>query len=310
MRPAVTVIVTSDYAVDSRKSNENLRQCLAALSRQDVEEPVEFVVVESAELDGGFAAELRQILPSLRIIIGEGPSAAALKNAGARAALADLVAFIDADCVAERGWLGHFLAVMRAHPEIAAVSGRTHYGRRCFLDRAMALLSRSYLDRERAGYTRHVAINNAGFRRSVFLSHPCPRESGAHMSLLQSEALRRAGHRFFFDPKLIVRHAYDGWPTEREIRRSLGYGVIRARQIDGGVPYASFARLGYLSIPIFAVLRALHSCSNCVRRRRLYGVAWYELPAAFALAAVVSAMEIPGMLRAVRHKPLDKTLFR
>jgi hypothetical protein len=174
----------------------------------------------------------------------------------------------------------------------------------------MALLSRSYLDQERAGYTRHVAINNVGFRRSVFLSHPCPKDSGAHMSLLQSEALRRAGHRFFFDPQLSVRHAYDGWPTERQIRRSLGYGVIRARQIDGRVPYAFFARLGYLSIPIFAALRALHGCWNCIRRRRLYGVAWYELPAIFALAAVASAMEIPGMMRAVRHKPLDKTLFR
>src|SRR5689334_21103206 len=160
MRPAVTVIVTSDYAVDSLKSNENLRQCLAALSRQDVAEAVEFVVVESAEINAAFAAELRQILPSLRIIAGEGPSASALKNAGARAASADLIAFIDADCVAERGWLGHFLAAMSAHPEIAAVSGRTHYGGRHFLHRAMALLSRSYLDHERAGYTRHVAINN------------------------------------------------------------------------------------------------------------------------------------------------------
>lgn len=310
MRPAVTVIVTADYAVDSVESNENLRRCLAALSRQDVEEPVEFVIVESPDLDAAFAAELRQIVPSLRIIAADGPSAAALKNAGARAASADLVAFIDADCVAARGWLGHFLAAMRAHPEIAAVSGRTHYGSRRFLHRAMALLSRSYLDQERAGYTRHVAINNAGFRRSVFLSYPCPRESGAHMSLLQSEALRRAGHRLFFDPKLSVRHAYDGWPAEREIRRSLGYGVIRVRQIDGGVPYASFARLGYLSIPIFAVLRALHGCWNCIRRRRLYGVAWYELPVVFALAAIASGMEIPGMMRAVRHKPLDETLFR
>jgi len=54
----------------------------------------------------------------------------------------------------------------------------------------------------------------------------------------------------------------------------------------------------------------LHGCWNCLLRRRFYGVAWYELPAAFILAAVASMMELPGMARAVQRKPLDKTVFR
>jgi hypothetical protein len=107
MRPAVSIIVTSDYAVESPESKEDFRQCLVALSRQDIEEPVEFLVVESAELDADFAAERRRILPSLIIIISEQPSAAALENAGVRAASADLVAFIDGACIADRGWLRH-----------------------------------------------------------------------------------------------------------------------------------------------------------------------------------------------------------
>jgi hypothetical protein len=308
MQPAVSVIVTSDYAFGA-PNIEIFRDCLEALARQDINEPVEFILVENVELPSDLTARLARILPSLRIVTAPGISAAELKNAGARAAGADLIAFIDADCVADNGWVAHFLADMRRHPEVAAVTGRTHYGAAGFLSRVMALLSRSYLDQGRPGYTRHVAINNAGFRRAVFLSHPCSTE-GAHMSLLQAEALFRAGHRVLFDPRLSVLHAYDGWSHEREIRRSLGYGVIKTRLIDGRLPYAWAARMGYVSIPLFAALRALHGCWICLSRRRLYGVAWYELPAAFMLAALTSIMEIPGMVRAVRGLPLGKTAFR
>jgi Glycosyl transferase family 2 len=309
MPPVVSVIITSDYAVGSAQSRNDLRDCMVALSRQDVEEEIEFLLVESVRLEPAFTAELCRILPSLRIIASVERTAAALKNAGAVAASAELVALIDADCVADRGWLRRFLAVIREHPEVSAVTGRTYYASERLLYRIMGLLARSYLDVGEAGYTRHVAINNAGFRRSVLLSHPCA-DGGPHMSLLQAEALRRAGHRIFFDPRLAVCHAYDGWAAERQIRRSLGYGVIKTRLIDRRVPYASLARLGYLSIPLFAVMRALHGCWNCLRNRRFYGVAWYELPAAFMLAVVASVMELPGMLRAIQGKPLDKTAFR
>jgi glycosyltransferase involved in cell wall biosynthesis len=310
MQPAASVIITSDYALHAPNDIENFRDCIEALARQDVQEPVEFILVDEAELAADVGARLTRILPTLRILTAVGQSAAALKNAGARAAEAELVVFIDADCAAHPGWLTHFLADMREHPEVSVVTGRTHYGFSGFFNRVMALLSRSYLDQDLPGYTRHVAVNNAGFRRAVFLSYPCPAEGGAHMSLLQAEALFRAGHRVLFDPRLSVRHAYDGWSNEREIRRSLGYGVIKTRLIDGRLPYARVARMGYISVPLFAALRALHGCWHCLRRRRAYGVAWYELPAAFALAAVTSMMELPGMLRAVRGQPLGKSGFR
>ncbi|HKA31747.1 MAG TPA: glycosyltransferase family 2 protein [Candidatus Binatia bacterium] len=309
MQPAASVIVTSDYAFNTRNGIEVFHDCIEALARQDAEEPVEFILVDNTELPAEIAARLKRILPSLRLVTAPASSAAELKNTGVRASSAELVAFIDADCVADSGWLKQFLTDMREHPEVAVVTGRTHYGAAGFLNRVMALLSRSYLDQGRAGYTRHVAINNAAFRRAVFLSHPCATE-GAHMSLLQAEALFRAGHRVLFDPRLSVRHDYYGWSSEREIRRSLGYGVIMSRLIDGRLRHAWIARLGYASIPLFAALRALHGCWNCLRRRHAYGVAWYELPAAFMLAAITAIMEVPGMLRAVRGRPLGKTAFR
>ena len=98
--------------------------------------------------------------------------------------------------------------------------------------------------------------------------------------------------------------------TEKHIRRSMGFGVIRARRLDRTLPYASMASLGYFSIPLFVAGRTLHSWRNCIRGARAYGVKWYELPTAFGLAAAACAMEIPGMIHAVRGEPLDKTAYR
>jgi len=310
MQPVVSVIVTCDYDSGTPASWNAVRAALQGLAGQDFQETAEFIFVESADVAPKMPADLKRILPSLRVIEAPAASAAALKSAGVRAASAELVALIDGDCVADPGWLSRFVGLMRERPDIAVVSGRTHYGTHRFLDRVMALVSRSYLDQGRTAPTRHIAINNAGFRRAALLAHPCSVEAGPHMSMLQADAMARAGHRFLFDPRLAVRHDYEGWMTEREIRLSLGYGVIKARLQDRRLPYALLARLGYFSIPLFTFLRILHTCWNCARRRRFYGVAWHELPAAFALAAAAGLMEIPGMLRAVRGLPLDKTAFR
>jgi hypothetical protein len=310
MKPVVSVIVTCDFASGTAESWNYLRVCLAALARQDFAGPAEFLLVESAGLTEEIPADLRDILPALKIFAAPAVTAEALKNYGVRMAAAELIAFIDGDCVADPGWLSAFVELMREHPDIAGVSGRTMYAPLSFLHRAMALASRSYLDLNRLGPTRHLTVNNAGFRRAVLLAHPFPADMGAHMSLICSAAMLQAGAKLYFDPRLRVEHAYQGWSTEKEIRRSMGYGVIRTRLLDRRLPYARMARLGYVSIPLFVAARTLHSWVNCVKRARPYGLSWYELPATFCLAAAACLLEVDGMIHAVRDVPISKTAYR
>ena len=254
-RPVVSVVVTSDYASGKPAGWDDLRASLAALARQDFPEPAEFLFVETAELAPRIPADVLRTLPSLRIVSADARAASALKNAGARAASADIVALIDGDCRAARGWLRHLVSALRDHPEVGVVSGRTTYGDETRFARMMALITRSFLDVGRTAPTAHVTINNAGFRRSTLLAHPLPDATGAHMSMLQSEAIARAGGRFLFEPRMHVTHSYGGWAMEKEIRRSMGYGVITVRRLDERIRYAALARLGYASIPAFVLLR-------------------------------------------------------
>jgi hypothetical protein len=309
-QPVVSVVLSSDYASGKAAGWDDLRSSLAGLARQDFDGTAEFLLVESAELVPQIPADVLQILPALRVIGVPAKAASELKNAGARAAGADIVAMIDADCTPVQGWLRHVVTALRNNPDVEVVSGRTSYGRRTLLDRVMALITRSFLDEGRTAPTRHVTINNAAFRRATFLKYPLPDVTGAHMSMLQSEAIARDGGHFLFEPGMHVTHNYEGWAMEKEIRRSMGYGVIKVRRLDRRMPHAWMARQGFFSVPLFVMLRTLHSCWNCMRRAADYGVKWYELPIAFILAGAACCMEAPGMWRAVRDLPHGPSEFR
>jgi len=66
-------------------------------------------------------------------------------------------------------------------------------------------------------------------------------------------------------------------------------------QLNPRVPYAWLLRLGPLSIPLFIASRTLDSWWDCLRAGRYYGLRWFEMPAAFAIAIYVHLLEIGGM---------------
>ena len=82
---------------------------------------------------------------------------------------------------------------------------------------------------------------------------------------------------------------------ERRIRRHVGYRTIKIRQLNPRVPHAWILRLGTLTIPFFIASRIVDSWWDCIRAGRYYGLRWFELPAAFAVAVVVHLLEIGGM---------------
>lgn len=308
--PAVSVVIVSDYAGGEAKAWADLRVTLDALARQEFHLPAEFLLCESEDFADEIPADLKTILPSLKVVLSSTRSSYELKNKGVGAASADIVALLDADCVPDPHWLQILVDTLRAHPSAAAVSGRTLYAGSSLTERLLALLSRSYLDPGRPAATRYISNNNAAYRRSLYLSHPLPTDAGPFTSRLQSESVLRDGGELLFEPRVLVAHNFEGWAMERDIRRNIGYGAIITRLRDRLIPYAWLTRLGYASIPLFAAGKTLESWLDCLRCGRFYGVRWYELPVAFCFAALVHAMEVPGMIRALRSEKITQTAYR
>jgi hypothetical protein len=233
-----------------------------------------------------------------------------LKNVGSREASAELLAMIDADCVPDPDWLRRIVTALRAHPEAAAVSGRTVYANRDLTTRLLGLLTRSYLDPGRAGRTRFVSNNNAGWRRDVRLRCPLPGQQGPFAARIQSEAVLREGGVLLFDPGIRVVHEFEGWAMEADIRRNIGYGTVLSRLHDERLPFAGLARWGPIAIPLIVAGKTLNAWADCLRCGRAYGVRWFELPAALGLAVVVQGMEIRGMWDAYRGRWVAATAYR
>jgi hypothetical protein len=310
MEPSVSVVIVSDYASGQETGWNDLRKTLRALAQQDFEEPADFMLVESTELAQQIPPDFGAILPALRVITVPQRTSYELKNAAVQAASTELVAMVDGDCSPSADWLRRLVGAMRAHPDAAVISGRTFHAGKGLVHRAMGAVNRSYVDVGQAGPTRRISNNNALYRRSAFLAHPLTTNVGPFGGHLQAEAILRSGGRLLFEPRARVVHAYEGWATEQNVRRGIGYGVIRTRRADPRMPYAWLTRLGYLSIPLFVAGHILTAWWYCLRRGRDHGVVWYELPVAFAFAAIACSMETPGMLSALRNQAGVDTLYR
>jgi glycosyltransferase involved in cell wall biosynthesis len=113
--PVVSVVVPT------RGRAEYLRVTLESLAAQDLDEPWETVVVDDGSADSTAEVVARAGVRSVRH--ADSRSLNAARNSGVGAARADLIAFIDDDVYAPRGWLRALAAGARRHSEAEAFGG-------------------------------------------------------------------------------------------------------------------------------------------------------------------------------------------
>ena len=139
-------------------------------------------------------------LSMVRLALSDTRDPWARKTAGARIASAPIIAFLDADCVPESGWLRSVLEVFRFFPEVAVVRGPVE---KEGIDWRKLVLP----DRRVAGPTASTAENNVAFRRDAYLDYPFPEGMGAEAVRLQTAALRRAHYVLWSEPAMHVVRA-------------------------------------------------------------------------------------------------------
>lgn len=309
-RPVASVVIVSDYLPGEARGWDILRHSLRAMARQDFDEPAEFLLMEQSQFRDQIPDDLSELLPGLRVLVADAPSAHALKNVAAREASAEIVAFLDADCAPSPSWLRHGVEALRSHPEVSVVSGRTRYPGRSLQERVLSLCDRAFLDSGRTRTTTTVSNNNSAFRRAAFLEQPLREESSFYGGRVQAQAFRRAGHRLLFEPGMVAYHLWDGWAMEREYRRQVGYGVVSMRRVDPESRFASLLKAGPVMLPAMVGYRILRRWIEVCRAAPQHEVAWYELPVALAAAVGLHLLEVPGMWSAFRAQSFESSLYR
>ena len=100
----------------------NLSRCLRSLDAQRADGvPFEIIVVDngSAELPKAACAAVADTRLEREPTPGPGPA----RNHGAKTARSELLAFIDADCIAEANWVRSIVEFMDQNPDIAFLGG-------------------------------------------------------------------------------------------------------------------------------------------------------------------------------------------
>lgn len=296
----VSVIVVSDFEEGGARSWRSERAILESLARQDLEQPFEVVLLESDRHRGAVPSDLTAICAGSRIVYAPETRSARLKDFGVSQVTTDLVAVLETDCVPNPSWLRVLVDVLHRRPDVAAVSGRTSYGGETSYRRALSLVDRSFDDLGRPGVTGYVSNNGALYRRSLLERFPYPPAASPFTSArLRTQAMREAGHVFYFEPAAMMRHGIGGWGFIRDFRRHTGYSDM----ICGPAK-----RLR--SIPGLLWRRRQREIQDCLRLGSTY-LRWYDWPLTAVLLAVAPFLEVPGMLDAVGERSaLPRTAYR
>lgn len=151
---------------------EALARCLAALAGQRKDGvSFEVIVVDNGSTDRPEAVCAAHDFVRLAEEPTPGPGPA--RNSGARLAGADLLAFIDSDCVAQPGWVAGIVRYFGTHPETDVIGGdvrisRADPGRATAIEAYESVYGyRMPLYIRRDGYTAtcNMAVRRAAFRK-------------------------------------------------------------------------------------------------------------------------------------------------
>jgi glycosyltransferase involved in cell wall biosynthesis len=197
--------VEVSVVIPARDAAATLPATLAALSEQVAAPAFEVLVIDDGSADATVAAVSAAPLEVrlLRTAGGEGPAAA--RNRGAAAARGRLLAFTDADCAPEPGWLA---ALARAASGADLVQGAVLPPRGVPVgpfDRTISVVTMHGLFE-----TANLAISREWFERlGGFESILRPRFGGKELGedVWLGWRARRGGARAVFEPQAIVRHA-------------------------------------------------------------------------------------------------------
>ena len=203
-KPKISVVICAYNAAHC------IRGILTSLKKQTFTD-FEVVVVNDGSADN---TALIAWAAGARVINRPHEGLSATRNAGISNARADIVAIIDADCYADRNWLGEIYKEMKNRETV--VTGNTKIPKSTFLGDCISglgypgggHLSFHNMWPVKHGYTNHLAGGNCAFRKEIIqkLGAFNPKLTITGDDVFLSMKILRAGQKIKYNPRMFMWH--------------------------------------------------------------------------------------------------------
>jgi glycosyltransferase involved in cell wall biosynthesis len=198
---------TITLAICARNAQNIIGNCLDSIKSQSL--PPDQILVAVDDLSDPTVDVAKRY--GARVIASESTGLYEARNAVLEACTTDYLAFTDADCTLTRDWVKFAKAVLDTHEDVAAGTGRhPPVGPRNFA----AWLHHNWflVETKKTGETDGVIGGNSYFKsaalREVGGWLPLKRCSAAE-DVYISEALKKAGHKIWFEEECAAFHSYE-----------------------------------------------------------------------------------------------------
>lgn len=186
------------------EQRELLELCLVSLRRQSIDPPIFEILVIDNQSPGGLG-DLPERFPDVRFVEEAQRGAAHARNAGLAVSRGRAIAFIDADCVADKHWLEEGLAALNVADLVGGRIDVTVRNSRAptpveAFERVFAFNQRDYVKRKGFAATANLFVSADVATRIGGFRHGVPED------LDWCQRAATLGFRLAFSDKAIVSH--------------------------------------------------------------------------------------------------------
>ncbi len=260
--PLVSVVIPT------YNEQDRIRTCLTSIFAQQTSHRFEVIVVDSSKDDT--PEIVRDEFPDVNCIHREQQTyAAEARNIGIEKASGTIVAFIDADCVADTNWI-NAVAELEGR-DYVAVGGAIALNSPTTIAGA-ALFGIEFSEYGRGSPSREIRwlpSCNLAVKRSALLQHgdfPTHMQASEDM-LFTRQLMQRSGKSLFFDPQMRIHHSNQNNPAGlRDKLATLGYWSGRSRA-TGLIPGGFLLRYPFV-IPLLVPYRLMHIMARLLLQSR------------------------------------------
>jgi rhamnosyltransferase len=236
-----------------KNGGEDLVRCLDGIARQETDEEVEVVVVDSGSTDGS-AAAARSAGAVVQEITAAEFGHGRTRNLGVEVARGDVLVFTSQDAVAsDDRWLATLAGAARSGPDVAGAYGRqlphpdARPPERFFLDFLYGPEPRV----QRLGESEELTFEatlfsnvNAAISRPVLEQFPFRDDLTMSEDQEWSRRVLRAGHALVYEPGAAVNHSH-AYTVRTAFRRFFDSGVSAEHSyVEGDESRAALRRAG------------------------------------------------------------------